>query len=248
MPTGLIVPTFILQSDGLFREGLRVMLRRTRFRPQGCGIELDDLTGVPSDRPTLFIVGTEQKQDLICKKIRSRYPLSFIVAISDRSNPNCLTGALDDGANAALFSSITRSALVSSLHAVMNRELTVIDASLWPQEIQPKANEQVSPPIQNDTPWEADNEPHAAKQFSPREIAIFQRVVRGDSNKHVALFFKIAEPTVKAHVKAIFRKIRVSNRTQAAAWALNHGLFVTQNGTEPGQESAPVALDVPHLC
>jgi two-component system, NarL family, nitrate/nitrite response regulator NarL len=30
---------------------------------------------------------------------------------------------------------------------------------------------------------------------------------------------------VKAHVKAIFRKIGASNRTQAAIWALNHRLF-----------------------
>jgi two-component system, NarL family, nitrate/nitrite response regulator NarL len=36
---------------------------------------------------------------------------------------------------------------------------------------------------------------------------VIERIVRGDSNKHVARFFNIAEPTVKAHVKAIFRKI-----------------------------------------
>jgi hypothetical protein len=34
--------------------------------------------------------------------------------------------------------------------------------------------------------------------------------------------FNIAEPTVKAHVKAIFRKLGASNRTQAAIWALNN--------------------------
>ena len=73
--------------------------------------------------------------------------------------------------------------------------------------------------------WVDADEPHAIKQLSAREVAILERIVRGDSNKHVARFFKIAEPTVKAHVKAIFRKIGASNRTQAAIWALNSRLF-----------------------
>ena len=48
---------------------------------------------------------------------------------------------------------------------------------------------------------------------------------RETSNKHVARFFKIAEPTVKAHVKAILRKIGANNRTQAATWALSNRVF-----------------------
>ena len=49
--------------------------------------------------------------------------------------------------------------------------------------------------------------------------------MKGDSNKHVARFFKIAEATVKAHVKGIFRKIGASNRTQAAMWAVQNWVF-----------------------
>jgi two-component system nitrate/nitrite response regulator NarL len=55
----------------------------------------------------------------------------------------------------------------------------------------------------------------------------------------VARFFKIAEPTVKAHVKAIFRKIGANNRTQAAIWAMNHRLF-DQAGGVP--DELPVLL------
>jgi len=80
-----IVPTFILEIDGLFREGLRLILSRTRFRPQSCGIELEDLTAVPSDIPTLFIVGIGRKHDLVSKlkSIHVQYPFSLIVAIGD---------------------------------------------------------------------------------------------------------------------------------------------------------------------
>jgi two-component system, NarL family, nitrate/nitrite response regulator NarL len=221
-----VVPTYILQSDGLFREGLRLILSATRFRPHGCAIELDDLTEVPSDKPVLFIVGLGANQAVTCSKIRNQYPLASIVAVADESNPRFLASALDDGANAALFTSVSPSALVNTLQTVINGKLILIDARLWSLEIQPKAEEQrMSPPLQNVIPWEVTDEPITTKQLSAREIAILERIVRGDSNKHVARFFKIAEPTVKAHVKAIFRKIGASNRTQAAIWALNHRLF-----------------------
>ncbi len=227
-----IVPTFILEIDGLFREGLRLILSRTRFRPQACGIELDDLTEVPSDGPVLFIVGVGPKRFSICRRIRTQYPFALIVAIGDDNNSKYLANALDDGANAVLLSSVRPNALVNSLHAVVSGSLLVIDARLWSLEIQPRAEgvvsapiSQVSPPIQSETTWEVEDGPQAVRQLSAREIAILARIVLGESNKHVARFFKIAEPTVKAHVKTILRKIGASNRTQAAIWALSHGLF-----------------------
>jgi len=216
------VPTFILQSDGLFREGLRLILSDTRFRPHACAIELDDLSEIPGDRPVLFIVGD---QTAICSRIRDQYPLAFVVAVADESNPESLASALDDGANAALFSSVSPDALVSTLQAVINERLILIDARLWSLEIQPKVEERPALPIYNQVHLDSADEPQATKQLSSREIAILERIVRGDSNKHVARFFNIAEPTVKAHVKAILRKIGASNRTQAAIWAVNHHLF-----------------------
>jgi two-component system nitrate/nitrite response regulator NarL len=236
------VPTYILESDGLFREGLRLILSSTRFRPRGCATDLDHLTEVPSDKPVLFIVGEGASQAELFSKIRNQYPLAFIVAVADESNPRSLASALADGANAALFSSVSPNAMVSSLQAVMNGKLILIDARLWPLEIQPKTEERLSPPLQNEGPWEVAEETLVIKELSAREVAILERIVRGDSNKHVARFFRIAEPTVKAHVKAIFRKIGASNRTQAAIWAINHRLFegasadvpvLLHNGTGP---------------
>jgi two-component system nitrate/nitrite response regulator NarL len=218
------VPTYILQSDGLFREGLRLILSKTRFRAHDCAIDLEDLTGIPDDRPILFIVAVDANEAAICSKIRSRYPLAFIVAVADESNPRSLATALDEGANAALFNTVSSVDLVSTLHAVVNGKFILIDARLWPLEVQPRTEERPSPPLSSDIPWDVTDEPQAVK-LSAREIAILERIVRGDSNKQVARFFRIAEPTVKAHVKAILRKIGASNRTQAAIWAFNHRLF-----------------------
>jgi two-component system nitrate/nitrite response regulator NarL len=255
MSTKPLVQTFIIQSDGLFREGLRLMLSRTPFRPQYCGDALDDLGAFPSDGPRLFIVGIKQKRDSICQTLRTEYPGSFIIAIGDEIHRNNLRSALDDGASAALLSSVSPQALVSALHTVTNGGLLVIDARLWSLESQPTIGEQPSPPaqenleehlspplheespsMQNISPFEAENVPN--EQLSAREIAILERIVRGDSNKNVARFFGIAEPTVKAHAKAIFRKVGASNRTQAAIWALNHRLLENVNNAphEPSIE------------
>jgi len=219
------VPTYILQKDGLWREGLRLILSSTRFCPQGCAIELHHLTEVPRDRAVLFIVGMGANEESVCSKIRDQYPLALVVAVADESNPESLTNALDDGASAALFNSVSPDAFVSTLQAVINERLVLIDARLWSLEIQPKAEERLAPLLQNEIFWLSADEPQATKQLSSREIAILERIVRGDSNKHMARFFNIAEPTVKAHVKAILNKIGASNRTQAAIWAVNHRLF-----------------------
>lgn len=62
-----------------------------------------------------------------------------------------------------------------------------------------------------------------APQLSPREQLILQYLTEGHSNKSIARKIDIAEATVKVHVKAILRKIRVQNRTQAAVWGMNNG-------------------------
>ena len=59
------------------------------------------------------------------------------------------------------------------------------------------------------------------RQLSKREAAILSLLVQGTSNKVIAYQLQITEATVKVHVKAILRKIRVKNRTQAAIWAMN---------------------------
>jgi len=58
-------------------------------------------------------------------------------------------------------------------------------------------------------------------RLSAREQCILRYLIEGDSNKIIARKIDIAEATVKVHVKALIRKIRVNNRTQAAVWGMN---------------------------
>lgn len=63
-----------------------------------------------------------------------------------------------------------------------------------------------------------------------------QCLVEGDANKVISRRLHIANATVKVHIKAILRKLRVKNRTQAAIWANSRGVNVA-----PQPEPFPVA-------
>lgn len=56
-------------------------------------------------------------------------------------------------------------------------------------------------------------------------------VAEGRTNREVAKLLWVTEQTVKFHLANIFRKLGVSNRTQASRWAHEHG--VLREETEP---------------
>lgn len=67
---------------------------------------------------------------------------------------------------------------------------------------------------------------HAAEdQLSPREIAILEQVATGKANKLVAWELSVSEETVKAHLRTIFLKLGVADRTQAVTTALKRGII-----------------------
>jgi DNA-binding NarL/FixJ family response regulator len=61
-------------------------------------------------------------------------------------------------------------------------------------------------------------------ELTPRELEIIRLIVRGFSNKEIGAEFGITEDTVKGHMKNLFVKLGVSDRTQAAIAAVQHGI------------------------
>jgi two-component system, NarL family, nitrate/nitrite response regulator NarL len=98
--------------------------------------------------------------------------------------------------------------------------------------------------------------PQANSSYTPRlsarQQSILRCLIQGDSNKTIARKMAIAEATVKVHVKAILRRIRVHNRTQAAIWAMGNGPFISaMDDASPALEKLPVepfpSLDVAQI-
>jgi DNA-binding NarL/FixJ family response regulator len=61
-----------------------------------------------------------------------------------------------------------------------------------------------------------------------RELEIVQLLVECKSNKEIASQLCISKKTVEFHLKNIYRKISVNSRTEAAVWAIQHGLQKTR--------------------
>jgi DNA-binding NarL/FixJ family response regulator len=66
--------------------------------------------------------------------------------------------------------------------------------------------------------------PSPADELTKREREVLCLIASGLSNKRLATRLGISEKTVKAHLTSVFRRIGVADRTQAAMWALRHGL------------------------
>ena len=74
-------------------------------------------------------------------------------------------------------------------------------------------------------PPEAEVMNPMAEGLSPRELQVLEGLCAGKSNKEIARDLGVMEPTVKLHVKTLYRKIGAVNRTQAAVLAKDAGLF-----------------------
>jgi DNA-binding NarL/FixJ family response regulator len=74
--------------------------------------------------------------------------------------------------------------------------------------------------LQRDEFW-----PGARQGLTQRESEILSLVVNGLSNKGIANKLVIGDETVKTHLRSIYRKLGVSDRTGAAATALREGIY-----------------------
>lgn len=93
-------------------------------------------------------------------------------------------------------------------------------------------------PISAPAPVEQD----APDDLSPAERRVIRCLVRGLPNKVIADEIDVTEATVKVHLKSILKKLGLSNRTQAALWAVRNGYGAEpatpqQAGESNGQET-----------
>jgi DNA-binding NarL/FixJ family response regulator len=66
--------------------------------------------------------------------------------------------------------------------------------------------------------------PRPDRRLSPREIQVLQLLVRGLDNHQIASELFLSPRTVKNHVSDLLAKLGLSNRVQAAVYAVRHGI------------------------
>ena len=136
-------------------------------------------------------------------RIRKRYPDVKVVILSVSTDAGVIQDVLNRGASAYIVKSVNPADVPSALRQAV--EGSVFSAIGLPET-------QV-----------ADDAAKAAG-LTERETAILKALARGLSNDAIGKELWVAEQTVKFHLTNIYRKLGVSNRTEATRYVYEHGL------------------------
>jgi len=221
--------TVLVGPCSLLREGLSHILcaASSRFRIVASAASLRDLAWEPIERhePVLLIIDSGNDPGAMASQIEAfkhQQPAGRVAVLADHYDFPWVMSAFRVGANAYLLKSVASDAFIKAL------ELVTLGETILPPELlshvggtPPAAEVPASVrSLEPDGPPRPD--PLELPKLSTREEYILRFIGEGFPNKIIARKMGIAEGTVKVHVKAILRKIRVGNRTQAAIWLMNN--------------------------
>ena len=142
--------------------------------------------------------------------LRGQYPQLPVVMISAQEDASVVARAREFGASGFIPKS-------SSLETIQQAVRTVLDGDVWwPSNIEDAVHVSA----------EAKAASAGLASLTPQQFRVLTMVCDGLLNKQIAYELNVSEATIKAHVTAIFRKLGVRTRTQAA-------LLLQQMGSIP---------------
>lgn len=208
----------ILGPKEIAREGLRRILSDdgvdvccvSEFRgglPFEAEARNDDKAHV-----VLCLIASDNEAITTIRELRQAHPNVRIVAMVDHFTLDNVAAAFGEGVDGYIVSGIACESLVGVL------QLAAVGEKVFPSQMAPMLTASVWKLLANNLKFNNDI------NLSVREIEILRCLMNGDCNKVIARRLEISEATVKVHVKAVLRKMRVTNRTQAAIWAITRGL------------------------
>ncbi len=208
----------IIDPNKLFREGLQGLLSGTQFDVAHEASDVTEGLEVVQSNDEIGIVILDFTNDgsdtelQILNQMRAANEDIKLIVLTNEMSALLLARALNAGADGFLLKSMSSEALVESLRLVDLGEKvfpTKLATMIKSGQIDPTA---------------AEARVASVKGLSERESEVMRCLVHGESNKVIARQLGITEATVKVHLKAVLRKLNVSNRTQAALWAVRNGL------------------------
>jgi two-component system nitrate/nitrite response regulator NarL len=242
----------LIGPHALLREGLSHILSE-HFRVMASAANLSDLApnAFERDDRVLLIIESNGDLDITLPQIelfKEQHPDGRVAVLGSRNRPADMIAAFQAGANVYFDSEDRRDAFIKALELVMLGE-TILPPELLFYVQHPQGDE-ASTKVDRHQPESTPNMAQLAElewpQLSLRESSILRCIAEGAPNKVIARKIDVAEATVKVHVKAILRKVRVRNRTQAAIWAMKHAGKIWHDGDNPVKSSAPLLVTSPN--
>lgn len=200
------IKVLIVESETLVRVGVRTILNAQddieiigEAETSGEGYEL-----FRAKRPDVTLMSLRLFE--VCAvdeivKFLEYAPKAKIIVLASRAGDAEISRSLENGAFGYVTKDVSEDNLLKAIHTVA-------------------AGKRFIPP----NVAEILSETYGQESLTPSETKILQKIVHGKANKEIARDLNVSENTVKTHVKNIFDKLNVSDRTTAATQAIRRGL------------------------
>ncbi len=202
----------LIDDHVIVREGIHAVLEEegdiTVVAECGSG---DEALRLPADlAPDIALVdlnmpGIGAVQTI--KGMRQRYPAIRVMVFTSFGDDEMVRDTLEAGASGFLLKDALQEELIAGIRSV---------AAGQPY-LAPVAQRQLMNLLRR------PRQPESG--LTPRELEVLQLIVKGCGNKRIGEYLGISEGTVKGYVSAIFDKLGVEDRTQAALLAVKRGMF-----------------------
>ena len=207
----------VIDDHALVREGIALLLRSLRpdasiVQADTCAGGLDAARARRFDLVLLDLQLPDMPGFVALERFRREHEDVPVVVVSGREDRATVMKALDLGANAFVPKSAESARIRAALHALLEGRVYLPDSVTGEG-----AGAAAAPAARASDAW----------TLTERQREVLALLVAGLSNKLIARRLDIAESTVKIHVSAILREVRVTSRTQALIAVARAGVKLT---------------------
>ncbi|MGX9687136.1 response regulator [Deinococcus wulumuqiensis] len=139
------------------------------------------------------------------RELRRRLPDTEVIALTSTLEEHKVNGAIEAGAISYMLKDASSDTLADAIHAAARGEV----------RLHPEAARRLVRDFRS---------PEMRESLTPKETIVLQLLARGQSNRDIAAEQGVSEATVKTHVSRLLGKLGLDSRTQAALYALKHGI------------------------
>lgn len=210
-----MIQVLLVDDHSMVREGIKQLLELDGdikiVGEAGNGEQCLELIDTLHPDVVLLDINMPQMNGLeVLEKLKENKNKQKVLILTIHNEVEYLMRAVDIGVSGYVLKDSDSTVLKEAIYAVVDGE-NYIDATMTPllkeqnylKELQKEARSK-------------------EKLLSAREIEVLCALAEGLYNKEIASKLQISEKTVKNHVSNIFKKIGVSDRTQAAVYAIKH--------------------------
>lgn len=208
----------LVDDHAIVRQGLRALLSRDDIEVVGeadCGPDAVEL--VRETYPDVMLLDIRMKGGdglQYLPQIQAVAPDTRVIMLTTYANPGYLARSIHNGAVGYLSKDVDPNQVLKAVRAVAAGE-ELIDHELLKAALAPSIDATEPSPEPTELPVD---------ELSGREVEVLRLVAAGLSNAAIADTLHLSISTVKTHVRHILEKLHVSDRTQAALWAVRNNI------------------------